>query len=106
MTAIDSFDSEFAVKFLFIAAAVIIVPLVMFGPLSCPNERQASDVLHAEGYTRVKMTGGAGTSSCGRDDNSATGFEATTSAGHRVKGVVCCGLAFKACTVRVSKVLE
>lgn len=106
MSAIDSFDSEFAVQFLFVAAAVIIVPLVMFGPLSCPNERQADDVLRAEGYTRIKTTGGAGTAACGRDDNSATGFEATSPAGARVKGVVCCGLAFKACTVRVSKIVE
>lgn len=94
-------DSFWYVMFYGVFALVAVA--VMFGPMSCPNAKQAVEVLEAEGYTNIKTTGGAGTASCGSDDSSATGFTATGPTGQRLSGVVCCGLMFKACTVRVMK---
>lgn len=93
-------DSFWAV--IFYGLFFVVVLAVGIGPLSCPNATQARDVLEAEGYTNIKITGGSGTWACG-GDASATGFTATGPTSRRVTGTVCCGLAFKACTVRVEK---
>ena len=68
----------------------------------CPDAKQAADILGAEGYTAIKLSKGGYGFSCGKD-GSATGFAAMTAAGHPVKGVVCCGLMLKACTVRITE---
>lgn len=91
-------------RIMFYGLFLVVAIAVGLGPMSCPNSTQARDVLEAEGYTAIETTGGAGTWACG-GDGSATGFKATGPTGKRVTGTVCCGLAFKACTVRVEKVV-
>lgn len=74
--------------------------MLIFTMYGCPKPQQARDILGAEGYTDIKIGGGNGFQ-CGRD-GSATGFSAVSLAGHPVRGVVCCGLLVKACTVRIT----
>jgi len=59
---------------------------------------EARRVLNSSGYSKVNITGYRPLS-CGQDDLSSTGFEATNATGQRVTGVVCCGI-LKGCTVR------
>jgi len=71
---------------------------------ACTDSKTAHEVLDAEGYTNVKTTG-YDAFACSKDDMSATGFTATSVAGRRVEGVVCCGL-LKSCTVRIGRVVR
>lgn len=66
--------------------------------LACTDNEGASRALHGSGFTDITLTGFS--FGCGKDDGSSTGFEAKNPQGGRVKGVVCCGLIFKGCTVR------
>ena len=65
----------------------------------CSDTDKARQVLQNQGYTNINMTGWT-PFVCGREDTYKDGFEATTMAGVRVKGAVCCGMFFKGCTVR------
>ena len=69
----------------------------------CPNAARAHKLLEAEGYSEVRTFGPGSGYSCGTEW-SATSFSAKTLAGHPAKGVVCCGLLVKACTVRLTEV--
>jgi hypothetical protein len=81
---------------------VLLVAVFAWKLQGCPNGLQAVSILGAEGYTEVKIDKGGHGFSCGKD-GSATGFAAKTVAGHPVKGVVCCGLVVKACTMRITE---
>ena len=81
---------------------LILIIAPSFGYWGCPNKSRTRDILQAEGYTEIKVKGGGHGFACG-DDWSATGFTALAPGGSRIEGVVCCGLAFKACTVRVER---
>lgn len=76
----------------------LVLAVALSGCFSSPDE--ARRVLRQEGYTEVEVTGLAPLS-CGHGDKMRTGFKAKNIAGNHVEGVVCCGLVFKACTVRV-----
>lgn len=67
--------------------------------LACTDSEGATRALRSSGFSNVTLTGWQ-PGSCGKDDTSSTGFEATNPTGQRVTGVVCCGLVFKGCTVR------
>lgn len=67
--------------------------------LGCTNETDSGRALESYGFSDVRYTGYVWFA-CGKDDFSHTGFTANNAAGHPVSGVVCCGLLFKACTVR------
>lgn len=66
---------------------------------SCGNDEETVRTLRAAGYTQARSTGWE-PMSCGKDDTWSTGFVAVNPAGQRVRGVVCCGLVFKGCTIR------
>jgi hypothetical protein len=92
-------DRDEAPWWAWLVVLVICLPFTIWG---CPRPKQARAVLEAEGYTSIHVKPGGGEGlSCG-DDGSATGFTARHHGMH-VKGVVCCGLVLKACTVRVLK---
>lgn len=69
----------------------------------CTRADHAREVLEAQGFKNVKVTGyrffGCST---GKDDSEPmhTGFEATGPTGKKVSGVVCEGVLFKNATVR------
>lgn len=65
----------------------------------CSNHRDSNRALEAAGYTNITTHGWA-PMSCGQGDTYSTSFTATNPVGRRVKGVVCCGFAFKNCTIR------
>ncbi|QXN67455.1 hypothetical protein [Stenotrophomonas phage BUCT608] len=61
---------------------------------------QAEEVLEANGYTDIELTGYA-MFSCSDDDTFKTGFRAKSPAGQQVKGAVCSGW-FKGATIRLN----
>lgn len=74
----------------------------MLAAFSCTDDGAAFQTLRASGYTNIKLTGYSWLS-CGKDDGTCTGFEATGPGGQRVTGAVGCGFwsCSKACTVRI-----
>ena len=79
-----------------LALAAVLATTTLSG---CTDEASARRTLNASGFKDVQITGYEWFS-CGEDDASHTGFIATNPNGARVSGVVCCGLVFKACTIR------
>lgn len=79
--------------------------LVLCKVQGCPQPQQAREVLDAEGYTQIEITGGGHGWTCGQEWG-ATGFRATSPGGARTEGAVCCGVMFKGCTVRSERVLK
>jgi len=77
-----------------------ILGLLLTLSLACVNEDDSLRTLQSAGYTNIQITGWK-PFSCGKDDTYSTGFTAKNPAGVKVTGVVCCGLMFKSCTVRV-----
>jgi hypothetical protein len=65
---------------------------------SCTDNERTIETLTKSGFTNVTV-GGYAAFGCSDDDHFATEFTATNQTGHRVSGVVCCGL-MKSCTVR------
>ena len=78
--------------------AVLIVFACLFC-VSCTNAGAALEALESQGMTDIQITGWAPLS-CSQQDFSSTGFKAVNPNGKAVKGVVCCGLVFKSCTIR------
>lgn len=66
--------------------------------LGCTDDDAALRTLDAAGFRDVRLTGFE--LGCADSDATHTGFDATNGNGKRVHGVVCCGMLFKACTVR------
>lgn len=77
----------------------IVLVLAITFLVSCTDEESAIKTLKNMGFKDIK-TNGHSYFSCSEDDFSSTSFAATNSLGNRVQGTVCCGLLFKACTVR------
>ena len=80
----------------------VILLLISCRYYGCPRPQRAETLLIAEGYTDITIYsyGGYGWS-CSEKDGSATGFTARHGGADLLEGVVCCGLVFKACTIRV-----
>lgn len=66
---------------------------------ACDDPVNARRALEDSGYSDIELTGGE-LWGCSDSDGTTTGFIAKNPAGRKVKGVVCCGFAFKGCTVR------
>lgn len=77
----------------------IIIALAMLTAAACSDAQSSLAALKAAGYSNIAITGWE-PFSCGQDDTFSTGFTADNPKGERVRGVVCCGLMFKACTIR------
>lgn len=75
----------------------IIICLLFLG--ACTNPNSARSTLEKNGFTKIQ-THGYAWFACSEDDFSHTKFTAQNVNGIQVEGVVCCGLIFKACTVR------
>lgn len=65
----------------------------------CTRRDKTVEVLEANGYTNIEITG-YNFFSCSEDDAFKTGFEATAPNGTRVEGTVCSGW-FKGSTIRL-----
>ena len=76
--------------------AILVGALLLVG---CTNESASSHALRSAGFTEYTFTGYEWFA-CSEDDTYHTGFRAKNPQGEEVTGVVCCGLMFKACTVR------
>ncbi len=77
---------------------LLLLTLLIVGCTDEPNHVQ--HILETEGYTNINQTGYSywGCS----DDDTGTGFTATSVSGQTVEGVVCCGVwGGKACTTRI-----
>ena len=68
---------------------------------ACYDAGSAERILANEGYTGVRTTGYAWFA-CDQHDTLATQFTATSAAGRRVTGAVCCGV-IKNCTIRFDR---
>ena len=77
----------------------LVAVFCVFWATHCTDESAAGRTLRGAGFAGVQYTGYQ-FFACGQGDFSATGFSATGPTGVRVNGGVCCGLLFKACTVR------
>lgn len=74
-------------------------------PVSTPvvnTESKQERILKSEGYENIEMKGAAFWG-CSEDDSvfASNNFSATKN-GYKVEGMVCCGLLFKGCTVRLN----
>lgn len=84
---------------------LIVVVGLMIGFYFCfwigtnTNKTETRRILNENAYISVKTTGYKWFA-CSTDDWSHTGFSAINSNGNKIKGVVCCGLIFKNCTIR------
>jgi hypothetical protein len=67
--------------------------------VACTDETSSRRALENQGFTNINFQG-YDFAACSEDDAYHTKFIATNPQGKRVDGVVCCGFAFKACTVR------
>jgi hypothetical protein len=77
----------------FVALALLIVIA------GCTAPDKATQLLKAQGYTDIKITG-YNFLGCSEDDITHTGFTAKTPAGITINGTVCGGMLFKGATIR------
>jgi len=77
-----------------------LVTLTGMSMTGCTNAPTATRILEDQGYADIHMTGYR-FFACSDDDWYHSGFEAVTSSGKHVTGVVCQGLLFKASTIRL-----
>lgn len=68
---------------------------------ACTDKTGTTQILEDAGYTNIVIGGYEWFGGCAKDDTYKTTFEATSQAGHRVKGVVCAGLFLKGATIRI-----
>lgn len=80
----------------FFVAAAVVACLSVGG---CTEPERAAEVLAAQGYTSIEITG-YDAFACAKDDTYHTGFTAKSPNGTQVKGVVCAGVLFKGSTIR------
>lgn len=78
-----------------------IVTIAALGLLAsaCSDAPTAERILRQNGFTNIQTTGYSWFACDGKSDSFATGFEATSPAGVRVRGAVCSGM-FKGGTIR------
>ena len=88
-------------KITLLVTGFAVICFMIFWAYTNTNTSKTRQVLADTGYTNIS-THGYGWFKCSSDDWSHTKFSATTPAGIKVSGVVCCGLIFKNCTVRYS----
>jgi hypothetical protein len=67
---------------------------------ACTSPADMHSAVESMGFTDVVMLDDYPWFACGDDDWMNGPFRATNAAGKRVKGVICCGMATKVCTVR------
>lgn len=75
-----------------------LLPLIVLAIAGCTQPEHARKVLAAQGLTGITITGYSAFA-CSDSDTYATGFEATSVNGTKVKGTVCEGM-LKNATVR------
>lgn len=80
-------------------AQMLIVLSVSVIASGCSDNAGAKRLLENQGYTNVK-TDGHSWFGCAKDDEVATSFTATNSAGKQVSGSVCRGFWAKSSTIR------
>lgn len=99
-TPLRTSESPFSV----LGVLILLALIVGFGVYGCPNEGRAREILQADGYRDIEITGGGHGWSCGQNET-ATGFRARRDdRSDVVEGAVCCGMvSFKACTVRIER---
>lgn len=76
---------------------IIVITAIILSGCAAPEETKRT--LDDAGYDKIKTDGWA-PFRCGEDDFWSTHFEADNIRGKRVKGVVCCGMFLKECTIR------
>lgn len=76
----------------------ILLAFVLLASAGCHSETDFVHAVQAQGFRGVYLTGYAWVG-CGRDGYGHH-FVGINPAGSEVQGTVCCGLAFKGCTVR------
>jgi hypothetical protein len=87
--------------FVGIGFAVLLLVLIVLEIRGCSGDAAtARRIVEDAGYHDVKI-GGPKRLSCGGDDLASNTFTATSTTGRTVHGVVCCGLLWKNCTMRV-----
>lgn len=79
---------------------LLILSLVLLSACS-GSKKKVNDILVADGYSNVTVTG-AKYFSCSDKDTYSNGFAATKN-GFQVVGVVCSGMWFKNSTIRIDK---
>ena len=77
---------------------IVLLGAVLIG--GCTNAEKATQVLQAQGYREVTITGYKWLG-CAKDDAYHTGFRAKAPSGQRVDGTVCAGLWVKGSTIRL-----
>lgn len=82
------------------ARRALLVALLVGVVFGCVSEDRANRVLHAAGYSDVKL-GGYAWLSCAEDDKTKRKFTAKGPTGEHVDGAVCCGAFGKSCTIRL-----
>lgn len=82
---------------------VFLVVLALVSLCGCTRPDNAREVLEAQGYTDITITGYKFFGCASKEDFFRTGFVATSPNGTRVEGVVCEGL-LKGATVRIKEV--
>jgi len=86
------------VSALVVVFALILGVVVHFNGCQADND-EVYDALRSEGVIHSVKLHGIGVGKCDADERSRE-FDAINANGHRVHGIVCCGLVSKGCTVR------
>lgn len=69
---------------------IIFIAALPFAVFACHSEKEATEVLAANGYTNIETDGYAWLG-CSEGDSFRTSFDATAPNGTKVEGVVCSG---------------
>jgi hypothetical protein len=78
-----------------------LAPLLFLFLTACtPSNETSIRVLEDNGFTSVRL-GGFAFFGCSEGDSLTMNFEAIGPTGRPVSGVLCCGMVFKSCTVRM-----
>lgn len=85
------------------AGWVVLMVLVLgvglfFSCVGCEAGEMGREALQKAGYTDIKL-GGSNKMACDSSDTLSNEFTAKLN-GRPVRGVVCCGVVFKGCTIR------
>lgn len=85
-----------------IAVSIGLVLLVMLFAIGGSDTPNYAGIVQSQGYTNVNI-GDSAWMGCGKEDSVFTSvhFNALGVDRRPVSGVICCGLIFKSCTVRV-----
>jgi hypothetical protein len=86
-----------------VTVSIGLVLLVMLFAMTSSNTPNYAGIVESQGYTNVNI-GESAWMGCGKGDSvlSSVHFNALGVDHKPVSGVVCCGLVFKSCTVRIT----